>query len=1011
MRFTDVFIRRPVFAASLSLLLLIIGLISFNSLNIRQYPKMEANIIAISTSYPGANAETVESFVTSRVEDAISGVDDIDYITSSSSAGSSDVVINLVLNADVDSAMNDIDSDLSSVLREFPEGVEDPIVTKVDPDSMPTMVIVFSSHQKTAEQITDYLNRVVVPQVSTISGVGSADVIGNRTYAMRLWLDPRKMSALGVTAKDIEDALDDNNVQAQPGEIDRSQQVVTINAQTDLRTAEEFNDLVVKESNKRLVRLKDIGKAELGAASYNTSLYIDNISGVGLSVSVKSSASPLQVSKDVKVVMNEIAKQMPQDLNMAYARDSSTYIETSVHEVIRTIIEAALFVFIVIFLFLGSLRTVIVPLVTIPLSLVGAFGFMFMMGYTINTITLLAFVLAIGMVVDDAIVVLENIHRYIQMGKKPIEAALAGTHEISFAVVAMTFTLAAVFAPIGFTSGFTSILFKEFAFTLAGTVIISGFIALTLSPMMCSKIMRTSQKENYLEHKIDSYLTKLTSFYQKLLQKVLVNKLNIIFVLLAVFVMGLIFLKPLSAESTLTPTEDQGIVIGMAVGPTASNIAYTQKYTSLLPDIYKNIPELTRYAVINGRPGGENHAMTFVSLKDWGERERSAQEIQQQLMQQTSHIPGLSLMFFSPSSIPGSNSMYPVEMVIKSTGDYQELNNIAQQFVNKLEATPGIMRVQSDLKLDSPELNVSLNRSKAALLGVNMSDVNSALKIALGEPDLSSFVREGESFDVIPQLSGEFRDSASSLNNISVATSSDQLIPLSNIMSIEKTVAPSSLNHFQQQRSVTLSLVLADGYSQQEAIDVFKNLAAELLPNHMTYDFSGDTRQFIKSGSSMLQIFIFSLLFIYLILSSQFESFKDPLVVMFTVPLSLVGALATIYMVGASLNIYTEIGLITLVGLISKHGILIVEFANQLQAQGKKCQEAVIEAAAIRLRPILMTTAAMVLGACPLVLAGGAGAASRSQMGWTIIGGMTFGTLLTLFVIPTMYVLIVREKK
>lgn len=1011
MSFTDVFIKRPVFAASISLLIFVIGLIALSSLSIRQYPKLEANVIAISTSYPGASAETVESFVTTQIEDSISGVDGIDYITSSSRAESSKVVINLELNSDINSALEDINSDIASVLRKLPEGVGDPVIAKVDADSMPALVVGFLSKLQTPQEITDYLNRVVIPQVSTVLGVGSAEILGNKTYAMRLWLNPIKMAALGVTATDVGDALNDNNVQAQPGEINRKNQIVPINANTDLSKVVDFSNLVVKQNSGQLVKISDIGDVELGSQTTDSSLYINGQDGVGLSIAIKSTANPLVVTQDVKDILLTLEKQMPDDMSLVYARDSIKYIENSMSEVEHTIIEAAIFVFIVIFVFIGSFRSVLIPIVTIPLSLTGAFAFMLMMGYSLNTLTLLAFVLAIGMVVDDAIVVLENIHRHVEKGLAPYEAALTGAKEISFPVIAMTFTLAAVYAPIGFTRGFTSILFKEFAFTLAGTVIISGFIALTLSPMMCSKIMKSTSEDSRLIICINKLFSKLNYWYSKCLLVVLENRARAIFTLIAVLIIGVIFFMPLQKQSTLAPSEDQGVVIGMASGPTGSNLNYTQTYTTMLGPIYQSIAENDGYVVINGHPGGESRAMTFLSLVDWGDRDRNAQQVQQEIMQKASAIPGMRFMFFSPSSLPGSNSIYPIEIVLKTTGSYDDLNKYATNLANKLQENPGIMRVQSDLALDSPQVAIDFNREQAATLGITMDDINTALNVALGEPDITSFVLDGRAYNIIPQLSEQFRDDPADLYAINVATQSGKLIPLSNLATIKDTVAASSLNHFQQQRSATLSMVLADGFSQKEAIDYLEQLAAKELPDTISYDFSGDTRQFVESGSSMLKIFIFALLFIYLVLSAQFESFADPFIVMFTVPLSLVGALLTLYCVGGSLNIYTEIGLITLVGLISKHGILIVEFANQEQMRGVAVKEAVVNAATVRLRPILMTTAAMVLGALPLVLANGAGAAARQQIGWTIIGGMTFGTALTLFIIPTIYTVVARKKR
>lgn len=1007
---TDFFIKRPVFAAALSLLLFVTGLIAFNRLEIRQFPKMEANVISISTTYTGANAETVESFVTTKIEDAIAGVDNIDYITSSSTAGKSQITIYLTLNADANTALEDVNSDLASIIKKLPDGIDDPVVKKIDPDAMPAMVIAFSSDRKSAPEMTDYVSRVVVPQVVTISGVGAVDVMGDRTYAMRLWLDPSKMAALGVTSTDIETALSDNNIQAQPGSVRRDNQVLTINAKTDLHTVEEFNQLVIKHDANKLVRLNDVGGAELGAESYTRALYIDGKVGVGMAVTIKSSANPLEVSTQVKNVLDRLQKQMPEDITMRYAQDSSKYIALSIHEVILTILEAAVFVFIVIFFFIGSFRAVLIPMVTIPLSLVTTFAFMLIMGYSVNTLTLLAFVFAIGMVVDDAIVVLENIHRHIEEGLTPLQAALTGAREIVFVVIAMTFTLVAVYAPIGFTTGITSILFKEFAFTLAASVVISGFVALTLSPMMCSKFMSSVQQESRIEKKINDILLMATQRYQKLLAYALNNKSVIIIIMLSVFSLGAIFFPTLQATSTLAPIEDQGSLMGKATAPTGASINYTKKYTQPLHEKFKAMPEINSDVVINGQ-GGENSANFFLGLTDWSQRTKSAAQLQKELIQMTNQIPGMKFVFYNPSSLPGSTSMVPTELVLKSTGSYQELNTISQALIAKLETNPGILSADLDLKLDNPEVTVNINRDKAASLGISMSDINTALKFALGQPTEGSFVRDGQSYNVIPQLNELFSNDPKKLEDLYVKTATGVLIPLSNIITVTNTVAPSSLHHFQQQRSVTIGLVLAPGFSQQEAINTFENLVKnEHLPEYITYDFSGDTRQFITSGNSMLQIFIFSLIFIYLVLSAQFESFIDPFIVMFTVPLALVGALITLYCVGASLNIYTEIGLITLVGLISKHGILMVEFANQqLQLPNTSVLEAIQAAAVVRLRPILMTTAAVVLGAIPLILATGASSAARSQMGWTIAGGMIFGTLLTLFVIPIMYALLKKS--
>lgn len=1004
--FTDFFIQRPVFSIALSALLSTVGLIAFHQLTIRQYPEMTANALSISTSYTGATAETVESFITTKIENAISGVDNIDYINSSSTPEKSQVVIHLALNADMNSALEDINSNLASVIKKLPEGVDNPVIKKIDPDATPAMIVTFSSTQRHAAAITDYLNRIIVPQLVTVSGIGSVDVLGNRTYAMRLWLNPLKMAALGVSASDIEDAFDDDNIQAQPGAIRRSEQVVAINAQTSLHTPDEFRQLVIKHQNNQLVRLSDIADIELGAESYTKSVRIDGQQAVGIGINIKSSANPLMVSMEAKRTLDTLRQQMPNDFQMIYARDNSTYIELSIHEVMRTMVEAAIFVFFVIFIFLGSLRAVLIPIVTIPLSLITTFAFMFAMHFSINMLTMLAFVFAIGMVVDDAIVVLENIHRHIETGLSPIKASLRGAREIVFVIVAMTFTLAAVYIPIGFTSGLTSILFKEFAFTLAAAVIISGFIALTLSPMMCSRLMKSRVNESMIEKKINHYLDKLTQTYEWMLTKILTDRLIIITSMCSIFFLGLVFFIPLYTTSTLSPDEDQGLLIGKATGPTGSNIDYTEQYTTPLETIQKSIPEINHVLISNGQ-GNENTAMMFFQLNDWSKRNKSVTTIQKELMSIARKIPGMKFAFFAPSSLPGSNRMYSTEFVVKSTGNYQELYDITQLLIHRLENEPSILTVDSDLKLDSPEVTIDIDRDKAAAFGMTMRDINTALNIALGQPSISSFVKDGQSYNIIPQLNELFRSNPNFLNQLYVKTETSSAIPLATIMTIKNTVAPNALNHFQQQRAATVSLILGSDYSQQKAIKLFESVFKKAqLPEYVTYDFASDTRQFIESGDAMLIIFIFSLIFIYLILCAQFESFIDPFIVMLTVPLGLVGALITLYSVGASLNIYTEIGLITLIGLISKHGILMVAFANRCRHEQKVClDDAIKRAAMVRLRPILMTTAAVVLGAIPLILAEGAGSAARSQMGWTIIGGMLLGTLLTLFVIPTMYLI------
>ena len=1010
-QFTDFFIKRPVFATAFNLLILAIGLIAFSNLTLRQFPKMDANVVNIKTSYIGASASTVESYVTTQIENSIAGVDDIDYMESTSTAGMSNVTINLHLNADINSVLAEINSDISSILKKLPDGIESPAITQVSPDQMPpAMLIAFSSDSISPEEISAYLSNVAVPQLSTVSGVGSAEVMGRRQYAIRLWIDPTKMASLGVTADDINSALSTNNLQAQAGEIDRQYQVLTINATTDINTLDDFKHLVVKQVNDKLVHLDDLGMMELGADDYSESAYANGKLMTSISISLKADANPLSTANNIKAKLEDMKQQVPSGIDIAIVHDNSSYIQESINEVISTLIASTIIVVFVLLIFMGSFRAIIIPLVTIPLSLIGAFCIMYMFDYSLNTLTLLAFVFGIGMVVDDAIVVVENIHRYIEKGLTPFEAAIKGAREIRFAIIAMTITLAAVYAPIGFASGLTSILFREFAFTLAGAVVISGVIALTLSPMMCSKALRPVESESKLTHYIEYILTATTRAYKKILVSIFESHLGVWLLLLAVLIAGVIFYIPLSSTSELAPSEDQGVIVSRIQTPTGTSSDYLKQYTAELYDIYKTVPEAERTVVINGAHGSQNMGMSMLGLVDWSKRTRSSEEILEYLTAASSKITGGEIMFMSPPSMPSTNQNYPLELEVLTTGSDDDLSTVANQIKQDMEANPGILKVQTDLSLNKPEIEVSINRDKADVLGVSMDDINTALNTAFGQPDASTFIKDGQSYNVIPQVVADSRNNPADINFINVKSESGALIPLSTLVTITNVINPSSLNHFQQQRAAAINAVLSPSFTMDEALDLFKVAANKYFTSTMSYDFGGGTRTFLEESDTMAMIFVFAILFIYLVLSAQFESFLLPLIVLFTVPLSMVGALFALTVTGGTLNIYTEIGLITLVGLISKHGILIVEFTGQLREQGLSKRDAVIEAAVTRFRPILMTTAAVVLGALPLVIASGAGAVSRSQMGWTIIGGMSFGTLLTLFVIPTIYQTLVRKE-
>ncbi|CAM4378091.1 MAG: Efflux pump membrane transporter BepE [Legionellaceae bacterium] len=1005
MKLTDIFIRRPVFSTVISLAILLIGFRAYVDLPVRQYPSIEASIVSVGTYYGGASAKLMEGFVTTPLERALSKVDGIDFMESTNTQGQSNISLHFHLGYDINKALTDVSNAVASARSELPKEIDSPIVSKEDTNANPTMFLSFSTKTLSEQQVSDYLLRVVQPQVATLPGVGGADIYSERQYAMRIWLNPDKMAAHHVTADEVATALNTNNVQTAAGRLEGKWQEFDVMAATDLNTPEQFNNIVIKQDNGYLIRLKDVGKAVLGVLSERSSAYINGIRTVVLAITPQPTANPLEVSKAVNKILPSIKERLPTGIEATLIWDSSKFIDQSIKEVRHTIIEAALCVILVIFLFLGSFRAVLIPVITIPLSLIGVCALMLMLGYTINILTLLAWVLAIGLVVDDAIVVLENIHRHIEEGMKPYDAAIKGAREIGFAVIAMTLTLAAVYAPIGFMNGVTGSLFREFAFTLASAVIISGIIALTLSPMMCSKVLRPEVTRKGFVAKIDEAFNRLMKAYQQFLIKVLNKKKWIILLASIIYIAcyGLYKLLP----SELAPMEDQGGIMTFSTGPTSANLAFTEKYTKMLEEVYKKVPDSIGYIVINGFPQGVNSSLSFLVLKPWAERKRTANEILQSLYMPILSIPGIRAFPMNLPPLPGSNAGNSIEFVIKSMASYDELNASIQKLFVKAQQNPKLLNLDTDLKLDKLQINIDVDRDKASDMGISANVISNTLNILLGEPIITRFVMEGRSYAVIPQLESNFRENASELNKVYVKTASGDLVPFSNIIQIKEILGPKSLNHFQQLRAAEISATPAPGYTLGEGLNYLKSIAKD-LPKGMEIDYKGQSRQFIESGNEMLQTFSFALVFIFLVLAAQFESFRNPLIVMISVPLSLFGALLTMKIMGCSMNIYTQIGLVTLIGLITKHGILIVEFAEQLHKKGKNPIDSVIEAAGMRLRPIIMTTAAMVLGSLPLALASGAGSEARRQIGWVIIGGMSFGTFLTLFIVPTAYIVLAK---
>lgn len=1007
--FTDIFIRRPVLAVVISLLILLLGVVSYSALTLREYPRVDTPSVSIYVSYPGGTAEVIESYITTPIENAIGSVDGIDYISSESGPGSSRINVHFKLGHDVNVALADVASKVSEARWQFPKDIKDPIISKEDSNAQGSIYLSFQSNSMSAEVLSDYLARVVQPQLQVIDGVGSARIDGEKKYAMRLWFNPYAMAAHNVTAHDISQAITSEQLQAPTGNIQNLWQQFEINAITGLNSAEQFNALVIKNDHGQLTRVSDVGRAALGSQADNFSITIDKQSGLLIEITPKSDANPLDISRLVTQAMRNLQKYFPAGMQGYVLLDQAKYIRTSISEIQKTFIMAIIYVVLIVFVFLGSWRILLIPVITIPLSVIGVFSIMLALGYSINTLTLLALVLAVGMVVDDAIVVVENIHRHISAGKTPLNAALCGAREIQFAVISITLTLAAVYLPIGFTSGLTKILFKEFAFTLAATVIISGFIALTLSPMMCAKILTADTLHHKFSEWIEQISHKITNRYVKLLRIVFKRRMLVLGVLLmAFFACGLLYyLLP----ADLAPQEDVGWLWTSINAPAAANFDFTQKYADKLHDIFKHYPEIDHYGIVVGGWRGANAGGAFVSLKTWNERKRSLDQIIQSLQSEYITIPEIQTFSYNPHSLPGSASFWPVEIAVQSTGSYEELNIVMQKLKAAIKNNPHISNVDSSLKIDQPQLDIEIDRDKAGVLGVSMQDITDAINLAFGEPEMAHFTINGRNYDVIPQLDAAYKDNVDAVNNLQLRTSSGELVPLSNLIILKEKIRPRVLPHFQQMRFAGLEASLVPGYSIGEALKYIESVSKKIMPANMKLDYMGQSRQFVQAEGKMLMTFACAIIFIFLVLAAQFESFCAPLIVMLTVPFSICGALFALLIMGGSLSIYANVGLVTLVGLISKHGILIVEFANQLRTKGLSVKEAAIEAAQIRLRPILMTTCAMIIGALPLALAHGAGAMSRRHIGWVIVGGMAIGTIFTLFVIPVMYTFLTKNKK
>ncbi|WP_440225095.1 efflux RND transporter permease subunit [Dokdonella sp. MW10] len=1017
MKFTDSFINKPVWAIVVSLMILVLGLRSVVDMTVRQFPKTENALVTVTTAYYGADADTVAGFITQPLESAIAQAQGIDYLSSSSLTGVSTITATLQLNYDSNRALTEIQTQISSVTNQLPPQAQQPVITVQVGETTASMYLGFYSETLPTNNITDYLLRVVKPQLDAVDGVQTAEILGARRFALRAWMDPVRMAAQNVTASDVSAALAANNYLAAVGATKGDAVTVALTAGTDLHSVDEFRKLAVRSQDGTIVRLEDVANVVLGAEDYDTFVAFDGKQSVFIGVKTSPDANVLDVAERVRNAFPEIQAQLPTGLTANIAYDSTDFINTSIEEVIKTLVEALLIVTVVIFLFMGSFRAVMIPVIAMPLSLIGAFFIMLMLGYTINLITLLALVLAIGLVVDDAIIVVENVDRHIKEdGKSPLEASLIAARELTGPIIAMTIVLVAVFVPIGFQGGLTGALFTEFAFTLAGAVTVSAVIALTLSPMLSSRFLKAEHGGNRFVNFIDRRFDALHSSYERRLHGTL-DTWIVPVVMGVLLLFGTIYLFTAS-KSELAPQEDQGFVAGIATGAPNASPTQVSEYMKEMQAVAKTVPEVKQTFQLSGI-AGPNSVLTGVMLKDWGDRDRNANEIQNDFQAKWGAMAGTNAFAFQFPSLPGAQGQ-PVEVVLSTTEPFENLYTVAQSVLEKLQKSGKFWFVDMNLKIDKPQSTVEVDRDMISALGLTQQDVGSALGAALGGGYVNYFSIAGRSYRVIPQVLQKDRLNPDQVLDYYIRAGDGSVIPASTVASIKNSVVPQSLTRFQQLNAVTFQGV--PSVTQGDGIAEVVNAIKEIAPAGYTIDYSGQARQFINESGGFALTLLFAVIIVYLALAAQFNSLRDPIVILVSVPMALFGAMIFINLIpgfvgmgaistrwATSLNIYTQVGLVTLMGLISKHGILIVEFANELQRAGKTKREAIEQASATRLRPILMTTAAMVLGVLPLVIASGAGAAGRFNMGLVITTGLTIGTIFTLFVVPAFYMLLAED--
>lgn len=1011
MKWTEFFIKRPAFTIVLSLVISIIGIMSYQNLQLRWIPNITPPVISIETRYPGASPNLIENQVTTPIENALAGVDGIETLQSSSKEGKSDVMLTFKLGRNINAAVEDVRSALQSVSESLPSDVKTPVIEKMDLNGSPIIYLSFSDKQRSDKEITDYVKQFITPRLQSIDGVATVSTYGEREFAMRIWLDPTRMAAANVTIDDINRALTEQNVQVPSGQIRGVNRFYSVVTNETLQSVTEFNDLIIRSDQDHRIRLKDIGQAVVDAQNTDTAFRSNGKSAIALAISPQSSANPLTVADQVVKEFQQIQKNLPTGMTANIIYNEATFIHASIDNVYESLFEAVAFVLLVIFLFLASWRAAFIPIVTIPICLVSTFSVLYLFGFTLNTITLMAFVLSIGLVVDDAIVMLENIMRYVESGMTPFAAAIKGSREIVFPILAMTLTLAAVYLPIAFTSGILGVVFCEFAMTLAGAVLISGFVALTLSPMMCARLLKKQNKHNHYAEWLSYQFEQGQDAYGKLLEIVLQKKKWILSSLVIVGIAGCLVYWMLPSE--LAPSEDMAEIGVSIAAPRDASFQFTDTYARQLETIYQHVPEIRAFGSSIGF-GSPSRGNQFLILTPKNKRNRTANEIAASLDEQVKSIPGVRVSVFPPSSPltwfhEGNGSS--VVMEVMSSKDYRSIHTVMDQLKAAAQKYPGFSHVDSKLKWDGEQFEIQINREKAAAMKVSMQNITNTISTLLAGRNVGYFNYDGNQYPVIVQMNQSSLANPNIISQLYVRSDNNKMVPISDLVTMHEISSPEVLPHFNRLRDDVLFADLSPGYTIADAVKALQKIAKDNLPDTAKFSFQGQARDYLESSGKTAITFLLALVFIYLVLVAQFESFIDPLVILLTVPFAVIGALLTLKLSGGSLNIYSNIGFVTLIGLIAKHGILITEFANHQRSLGATIQAAVIEAAKLRLRPILMTTAAMVLGALPLALASGPGAESRQQVGWVIVGGLLLGTFFSLIVVPVTYSFLARFKK